>query len=673
MTTPAATDRSQQIEAEALLRAGRHREAAALCDRALATQPDDVRLLHLRAVVALALGDRNTAERLLRRLVAIDAGDAQAQQNLGAVLAGATRLEEAVQRFEIAASLNPDDPGMLANFGRALRQLGRLDDAETRFRHAIALRPERGDAWHGLGQIALARDDPAGAIAHLRTAAEREPRSVAILADLGSALRSANQIESALDCYRRALAIDPENGPVLARLSHQLERTCAWDEAAHLRARLIAKSDGAIAAGRSSDELPFAQLAYEDDPARILALARNVSAGIAAKAGTPLIPPNPDRNPERILRIGFLSHDFRNHAVAQLGHAVLERLDRTRLHVTAYSSGPDDGSVLRRAVVRHVDRFCDIRTLSHRAAAEQVRADAIDILVDLTGHTSGSRLETAALRPAPVQASWLGYPGTTGAAFVDYIIADATVVPAGDERFFSEAVCRLPDSYLPTDDRQAIAATSPTRASQNLPDDAFVYCSFNNMHKIEPVMFALWMDLLRETPRSVLWLHAYSEAAASNLRAAAAAEGIDPARLAIAGKPTKDVHLARAALADLALDTRLYNGHTTTIDMLWAGVPVVALRGQTFQARVSASLLASIGLSDLVAPDLAGYSKTALELARDPAKLMAVRATLAANRATMPLFDASRFTRHLERGFRLMWHNYCAGRPPASFDVGATA
>jgi predicted O-linked N-acetylglucosamine transferase (SPINDLY family) len=656
-----------------LFRAGRRQEAAALCDRALASEPDNARLLHLRAVIALAVGDSVAAERLLRRLVAIDAGDAQAQQNLGAVLAGGARLDEAVQHFEIATRLNPDDAGMLANFGRALRQLGRLDEAEARFRRAIALAPERGDPWHGLGQIALTRDDPAGAIEHLRTASEREPRSVAILADLGSALRSADRMESALDCYRRALAIDPENGPVLARLTHQLERTCAWEEASTLRARLIAKSDAAIAAGRMSDELPFAQLAYEDDPARILALARNVSAGIAARAGMPLGPAMPDRDPERLLRVGFLSHDFRNHAVAQLSHAVLKRLDRTRLHVTAYSTGPDDGGALRRAIAQHVDRFCNIRLLSHRQAAERIRTDAIDILVDLTGHTSGSRLETVALRPAPVQVSWLGYPGTTGAAFVDYLIADATVAPPGDERYFSEAVCRLPDSYLPTDDRQAIAAGIPSRASQNLPETGFVFCSFNNMHKIEPVMFAVWMDLLRETAGSVLWLHAYSEPAAHNLRAAAAASGIDAARLAIADKPTKDVHLARASLADLALDTRLYNGHTTTVDMLWAGVPVVALRGDTFQARVSASLLDSIGLSELIAPDLDTYKAMALTLARDPARLAALKAKLAENRRCTALFDTARFARHLERGFRSMWHIYCAGRPPASFDIGAIA
>src|SRR5690606_14600662 len=226
---------------------------------------------------------------------------------------------------------------------------------------------------------------------------------------------------------------------------------------------------------------------------------------------------------------------------------------------------------------------------SHRDAATTIRNDAIDILVDLTGHTAGSRLEIAALRPAPLQVSWLGYPATTGAAFIDALIADATVVPAGEERFYSERVVRLPYAYLPMDNRQPIAGDRPSRAAQGLPETGFVFCSLNNMHKIEPATFDPWMGLLRDVQGSVLWLHAYSDRAAANLRKAAAARGVDPVRLVFADRPTKDRHLARAGLADLALDTRLYNGHTTTIDMLWAGVPVVTVPGETFQARVSAS------------------------------------------------------------------------------------
>jgi protein O-GlcNAc transferase len=670
MTEPAAPQHLLHIEAEALFRAGRQQEAAALCDRILAAQPEDARLLHLRGVIAIALGDPAAAEDYLRRSLALDPGDAQAQQNLGAVLATAGRLDDAVLHFEAAARLVPDDAGMLANYGRALRQLGRRDEADARFRRITELQPGRAEAWHGLGQLAQDRGDTAAAVRYLRRASTCDPQSAAILADLGSALRAANQIEPALDVYRHALAIDPGNGPVLARLTHQLERSCAWIEAAALRPQVIAQSNAAIAAGRLSDELPFAQLAYDDDPERILLLARNVSNGIARRAGTPLPAAHPDRDPNRVLRVGFVSHDFRNHAVAQLVHRVFEKLNRRALHVSAYSTGPDDNGPLRRAIVGRVDHFHDVRSLSHRQAADAIRTDGVDILVDLTGHTSGSRLDIAALRPAPLQVSWLGYPGTTGADFFDYLIADATVLPPGMEQYCSEAICRLPDSYLPTDDRQAIAASVPSRESQGLAASRFVFCSFNNMHKIEPVMFGVWMTLLHKTPGSVLWLHAYSELAGRNLRAAAKDRGIDPARLVFADRPTKNLHLARASLADLALDTRLYNGHTTTVDMLWAGVPVITLPGRTFQARVSASLLRSIGLPELIAPDLDGYKAMALELAQNPARLLALKAKLAENRQRTPLFDTGRFARNLEQGFRGMWQTYCAGRNPASFDVG---
>ena len=253
-----------------------------------------------------------------------------------------------------------------------------------------------------------------------------------------------------------------------------------------------------------------------------------------------------------------------------------------------------------------------------------------------------------------------------------WLIADATVVPPGEEKFYSEALCRLPDAYLPLDDAQPIG-TRPTRASQRLPEQGFVFCSFNNMHKIEPVTFGLWMDLLRAVPGSVLWLHAYNDLAATNLRAAATAAGIDPARLIFADRPTKPEHLARAGLADLALDTRLYNGHTTTIDMLWAGVPVVTLPGTTFQARVSASLLKAAGMTDTIARDLEDYRRIALTLAREPAKLAALKAKLAANRTRAPLFDTGLFARKLEIAFREIWRLHCAGSQTATLDIGAVA
>ena len=511
-------DEADLRAAEALFQAGRHRDAIAACDRALAADPDHRKFLLLRAVLAVATGDTTAGETHLRRLIALAPDDAQAQQNLGALLAMRGQLDEAIRHFQRALASAPDDLGTMTNCARALRQLGRLDEAETLLRRAAEIHPTRAEPLHGLGLIEGDRHRTAGAVALLEQAAARAPRSVAILADLGSAYRIADRLEPALDAYRRALAIDPDDDVVPARLCHQLERACAWAEAATL-ARAAARSQrqgagggyalhrvavrAARLPGRSGeDPASRARLERRDRAAcrRDAAAARQRSrSGAAAQDRLPLARfPQPCGRRARARRAG--------------------RLDRSALQVTAWSTGPDDGSARRRSIVDAVDSFRDVAALPHREAAQAIRAEATDILVDLTGHTAGSRLEIAALRPAPVQVCWLGYPATTGAAFIDWLIADATVVPPGAEGFYSEAICRLPDAYLPLDDAQPIAAAAPTRASQRLPERGFVFCSFNNMHKIEPVMFGLWMDLLREVPGSVLWLHAYNELAAKNLR-----------------------------------------------------------------------------------------------------------------------------------------------------------
>ena len=671
----AAAGAALHARATALIRAGRHREAWQLLSDTVARGPDDPHLLNLAGLARFHAGEPAEGAALIER----------------------------------AATLAPDHPGILGNLGNARAALGNRTGALDAFRRAVAVAPDDSTGWRNLAVFLqrLATDEPGlrdelraalerlaaldpadpwpelrlgtlderagrtdAAIAHYRAATGRNPRSADGWNRLGVQLGRRDRVADAIDCYRRALALDANDTIALPRIVLELERGCVWTEAAAMRARLLELSAKAMASGARCIELPFAQLAYQDDPATILRFARAWSAEIAQRAGPKLPPPGNDRDPARRLKVGFVSHDFRNHAVGELVRGVLAGLDRNSFHVTAWSSGPDDGGAMRRAIVDAVDSFRDIAALSGRQAAQAIRAEGTDILVDLTGHTAGSRLEIAALRPAPVQVSWLGYPATTGAPFIDWLIADATVVPPGDERFYSEAICRLPDAYLPMDDAQKVAAI-PTRASQRLPDRGFVFCSFNNMHKIEPVMFGLWMELLRDVPGSVLWLHAYNELAAGNLRAAARAAGIDPARLVYADRPPKEAHLARAGLADLALDTRLYNGHTTTIDMLWAWVPVLTLPGRTFQSLVSASLLKAAGLTDTIARDLDDYRRIALTLAREPERLSALKAQLAANRTSAPLFDTARFARKLERAFRAIWRRHCAGEKPATLDIAA--
>jgi predicted O-linked N-acetylglucosamine transferase (SPINDLY family) len=293
----------------------------------------------------------------------------------------------------------------------------------------------------------------------------------------------------------------------------------------------------------------------------------------------------------------------------------------------------------------------------------------VDIAIDLKGHTPDARPGILAHRPAPLQVSYLGYPGTTGAPFLDYLIADATVIPAGEERFFSEQVVRLPHSYQVNDATRAIAERAPSRHEAGLPDPAFVFCAFNNSYKITPAFFGVWMRLLEHLPASLLWLLDDNPAARSNLQQSARAQGIDPARLVFAPRVDHAAHLARHRLADLFLDNLPCNAHTTASDALWAGLPLVTCRGETFAGRVAASLLQAVGLPELIADDLQQYERLALELARDPAVLARHRERLARNRLSHPLFDTERFRRHIEAAYLRMWELHQRGEPPRGFDV----
>jgi protein O-GlcNAc transferase len=672
---PAAPSDRAALHAQAvdLIRQGRHRDAWQLLSDSVTRGPDDPHLLNLAGMARFHAGEQSAGAALIERAAALVPQNPGILGNLGNARLSLGDTEGGLDALRRVVAVAPDDPAGWRNLAVTLQRLaagnaGLNDELRTALERLSAL--ASADPWPELrlGVLDERAHRTDAAIAHYQAATRRDPRSADAWNRLGVQLGRQDRVAAAIDCYRHALAVDGNDGNALPRIVLELERGCAWHDAEAMRARLLERSEHALATGGRCIELPFAQLAYQNDPAKILRLARAWSHEIAQRAGAPLPPPPNDRDPARRLKIGFVSHDFRIHAVAELARGVLEKLDRSALEITAWSTAPDDGSAQRRSIAAAVDGFRDIAALTHRDAAQAIRAHGTDILVDLTGHTAGSRLDIAALRPAPVQVCWLGYPATTGAAFVDWLIADATVAPPGDEPFYSEALCRLPDAYLPLDDTQAIGAR-PTRASQRLPEQGFVFCSFNNMHKIEPVMFGLWMDLLRGVPGSVLWLHAYNDLAVTNLRAAATASGIDPTRLVFADRPAKPEHLARAGLADLALDTRLYNGHTTTIDMLWAGVPVVTLPGSTFQARVSASLLKAAGTTGTIARDIEDYRRIALAFAHEPARLAALKAQLASNRTRAPLCDTARFARKLETAFRAIWQHHCAGRAPTTLDV----
>ena len=369
------------------------------------------------------------------------------------------------------------------------------------------------------------------------------------------------------------------------------------------------------------------------------------------------------------LRIGYLSTDFRSHPTSLLTAELFERHDRRRVTVTGYSLRASDESALRRRIEAGFDRFVDLSGATDAEAAARIYGDSIDILVDLNGYRRGARSGILARRPAPVQVSFLAFPGTMAADFIDYMIGDPIVFGNGAAEHFTERLVVLPDTYQPNDSRQAIASPPPTRSEVGLPASGFVYCCFNSPRKIAPAMFDCWMRLLKQIDGAVLWLLAPWAGVADNLRREAAARGVEPARLVIASRLPLADHLARLGLADLALDTLPYGAHTTGSNALWAGVPMLTCLGKSFAGRVGASLLNAIGLPELITLDLDAYERLALRLAHEPDLLASFRRRLAANRLTTPLFDCARYTRHLEIAYGTMWAIHCESGEPRSFGV----
>jgi len=635
---PAAAPTRASLFNRALQRfqAGALAEAAAGCQQMIEANPEDFDALHLGGVVALNQGDHNRALDLIQRAVQQRPQDAQAQQNLGALYA----------------------------------RLGRLTDAEACFRRALAIDPKLADANSNLGLALASQSRHAEAIACYRQALAHEPRHAETWSRLGLALAREHKLDEAIPCFRQAVALRPGFGEGLAFLYHQLQHACEWGELAFLGARLNRSTQIALAKGAKPGEPPFVSISRSMDPARNHAVAKAASDETQARmqaigARFPIAHP---RNARRIV-LGYLSGDYRNHPVAHLLGGLLGAHERERFQINAYSYGQDDGSDYRKRAEREADSFVDLRRVSSLDAARRIYGDEVDILIDLTGRTGEHRLDICALRPAPIQVSWLGYPGTSGAAFMDYILADRIVASAQEARWFSEKLVWLPHCYQINHDRPPVGSGIFTRASAGLPAQGFVFACFANNFKIEPEIFASWLALLRRLPGSVLWLLRNNLLVERNLKQAASAGGIDPARLIFADKLSKEDHLARLGLADLALDTRLYTGHTTTSDALWAGLPVITINGGHFASRVSASILIAAGLPELITGSLKEYEALALRLAGDRAGLSSLRRKLADSRATTPLFDGRRFVASLEHAYQAMWQRFNAGLPPEAFAV----
>lgn len=469
-------------------------------------------------------------------------------------------------------------------------------------------------------------------------------------------------LAEAIEASDRALALDPGN--IAGARIGIIARLCACDW------RRRDADERKVAAGTKAGRAvltPFWHCAISDSAADSLAVARLGGRGLMPSP-SPLWRGEQYRH-DRI-HLAYCSTDFRDHVVADVMTGCFEHHDKSRFETTAFSLGPDDGSSRRRRVATAFDHFIDVRTMTDLEIARAIREHETDIVIDLNGYSGDRRTGIFAHRPAPVQVVYQGYAGTMGLPFYDYVIADRIVIPPECQSDYSEHVVYLPHTYMPHDNRQLIAARTPTRAEAGLPRQGFVFASHNNDYKLNPETFDIWMRLLRTIEGSVLWLKSLNPWAMINLRREAGTRGVAPDRLIFAPRllRTED-HLARLRLADLFLDTRPYNAHATACDALWAGVPVLTCPGKTFPSRVAASLLSAVDLPELAAGSVAEYEAIAIELARDPRRLARVKAKLMHNRNTAPLFDTARFTRELEAAYIAMWARVRDGLPPASFAV----
>jgi protein O-GlcNAc transferase len=482
-----------------------------------------------------------------------------------------------------------------------------------------------------------------------------------ILRNRGNALMDLRRHEDAVHCFARLVEVAPDHPWALGNLYHTQTLCCDWTSIDVIADRI----QSAVRAGKVAI-VPFIHLTLSDSPADQLRSAR-IEAAVHAK---PALPPplRGIRYGHQRIRIAYLSADFRQHPVPQLAVHLFETHDRTRFEVTAISFGADTGDPMRRRLERAFDHFLDVRERGDVDVARLMREREIDIAVDLMGYTNNARPGILAYRAAPVQVGYLGYPGTLGSARIDYIVADRHVVPRGEEEHYAERVVRLPDTYFVHDPAQHIGER-PTRTEAGLPEGAFVFCCFNNNYKIMPATFGAWMRILANVDHAVLWLLVPGGIAQRNLRREAAARGVDPARLIFASRVPPEVHLARQQLADLFLDTHHYNAHTTAVDALWVGLPLLTYPGSTIAGRVATGLLHAVGMPELVARDLADYEVRAVELARAPAMLRALREQLARNRSTFPLFDPVRYRVALEAAYTTMWTRSEAGLDAEAFDV----
>ena len=601
-----------------------------------------------------------------RKITALMPKQAIGYYNLGNVLKDSGRINDAIEAFTKALELKPDYTEAYNNLNIALSSQGNMKTERQNtliqnYQLTTKKKAKTAEALFMEGIVLYANKKLDEAIIKIKNSLLLFPEYTVAHNEIASIFLEQGKPLEAIEHYSLALRYEPDNEPIRVYKLHEQAKICDWnilhEDFSHI------SSLGCSGAGVD----PFRLLPLEDAPDRHLLRSKNYSRSKFSQKELPL--PLPVLRKAGRIRLAYFSTDFKEHPVSYLLAKVLEQHDRDRFEIFGYSLHGKDQSNIRQRIEKSFDNFQDVEGISDLDIAHQARKDEIDIAVDLNGFTQNARTAIFAYRAAPIQINYLGYPGTLGADFIDYIIADTTLIPDQNQKYFSEKPIYLPNTYMPTDDSRVLSQKEIMRSDLGLPEDAFVFCCFNNNYKISSAEFDIWMRILSKVPNSALWLRKSNSFSHINLSNEAIKRKIDPSRIIFAEKMPMPEHLARHRLADLFIDTFAFNAHTTATEALWAGLPVVTKLGQGFAARVAASLLNAVGLPELITKDEKEYENLILTLASKPRYLAKIKEKLLSNLSTHPLFDTEQYTKHLEDGFQQAYNNYYAGNPPMTIIV----
>jgi predicted O-linked N-acetylglucosamine transferase (SPINDLY family) len=649
-------------EALGLLEKGELEQAGILYEEALALDPQHFDARNGLGSVRLRQNRIDEAIAELEYALVVNPHSVEALCNLGNALARQARFEEALACYDGALATVPRYWAALNNRGNVLLALSRYQDAISSYDQAIAIEASIPTLYFNRGLARFALQQHEEAVADLTSALARKPDYAEALQARGNALRALRRDEEAAASYLEAASLSCSLQYVLGDALHSKMQVCDWHAYDELREQVFEGVNE-----RQLVCVPFVLFSLTDDPAIQLHGSRSYAHANHPARPVPFAKRSHKAN--RKIRIAYLSAKFHDHAGSRLIAGLLELHDKSRFETMGISFGPPLQGGMRARLQLSLDQFLDVCHLADEDVAALMRERNVDLAVDLVGYGENGRPGIFALRGAPIQVSFLGYPATMGAEFIDYIIADAVVIPHEEEQYYSEKVVRLPGSYQVNDSRRRIPRSGPSRQTLGLPEHGFVYCCFNYNYKITPAVFDVWMRILQRAEGSVLWLLRGSATAERNLRKEAEQRGVDPDRIVFAPKVSHDDHLARHCRADLFLDTLPCNAHVTASDALWAGLPVLTCMGRGFASRVGASLLHAMEVTELVTESLTEYEDQAVRLASDPAVLRELRERIVRNRTASALFDTDRFRRHLEAAYTRMWEAYQCGQRPKSFEI----